>query len=212
MVEHEPGFPAAKCCLYQTRHNFNRRRVCRDIQPFGRGVPAEVYRPRHHLAAARHRILRSRLLPHCVSPSNENFLIGGGFDLHRSVDGGVTWSDFSHGKTVYTHVDQHAAAFSSDGNTLYIGNDGGVWRTTNPENASFDWTPLNSTLAITQTYSVSVHPSDSSIIFVGTQDTGTLRFTGNPSGSMLLAAIVFHVRWISATSRTCTQRVMDWPS
>ena len=77
-----------------------------------------------------------------VSPTNPNAVfVGGNTDVvggiasgtavtWRSVDGGTTWDIISNGFNGALHVDQKAFAFSSDGATLYVGNDGGVWSTT----------------------------------------------------------------------------------
>jgi photosystem II stability/assembly factor-like uncharacterized protein len=115
-----------------------------------------------------------------VDPLDSSYLLGGTTGLMRSLDGGLTWSDFTGGKTITIHVDQHAAAFSHDGKTLYIANDGGVWSTSDPKAQSFDWRPLNSTLAISEIYGIAVHPSDPNRVFVGVQDSGILRDVGSP--------------------------------
>src|SRR5437868_10918189 len=91
-----------------------------------------------------------------VSHTNSSvvFIGGSGFPstgfLYHSTDGGATWSP----DTTSIHADQHAGAFAGT-NTFYIGNDGGVYKTTSigssPGN-SVTWTELNTTLGLTQFY------------------------------------------------------------
>src|SRR5260370_28190154 len=71
----------------------------------------------------------------------------------------------------------HAIAFSGNGSTMYVGNDGGVWKTTQPTLAGTPpagfWTNLNQNLDITQFYpGVSIHPSNTGFSMGGTQDNG----------------------------------------
>jgi uncharacterized protein GlcG (DUF336 family) len=69
-----------------------------------------------------------------VDPVDPNIVfIGGELYIHRSLDGGATWTKVD-GRII--HVDHHALAFSADGTVLYDGNDGGVWRTTDISKAA----------------------------------------------------------------------------
>lgn len=101
----------------------------------------------------------------------------------RSTDGGNTWADIScdNSSGTFIHVDTHAFAFSPNGN-LYIGNDGGVWASSNVISGSAGaqtWTNLNTTLNLTQFYpGNSIHPSNAQAGFAGAQDNGTQMFTG----------------------------------
>src|SRR5262249_43264251 len=100
--------------------------------------------------------------------------------LIRSTDGGNTWQNVSSGGGVTLHVDQHALAFSADGSRLYVGNDGGAYRTDDPKVSPISWTNLNTPLNLTQFYNgASIHPTNQLIGFGGTQDNGTQRFTGS---------------------------------
>ena len=122
-----------------------------------------------------------------VSPVNPSLVFVGGAaggsstpkTVFRSTDGGNTWADVSaNGAGSTIHVDTHAFAFSADGKTLYVGDDGGVWSSTDVVNTatlpgSQHWTNLNSTLDITEFYpGHSVHPSNPRISIGGTQDNG----------------------------------------
>ena len=60
----------------------------------------------------------------------------------------------------------------SNPNVFYVGNDGGIYKTTN---GGSTWVTLNTTLSITQFYSgISLHPTNPDIAMGGTQDNGTL--------------------------------------
>ena len=63
---------------------------------------------------------------------------------------------------------------------MYLGNDGGIWRTDDAENAAVVWTNLNgSTLTLTQFYpALSIHPSSPLIAFAGAQDNGSQIYAG----------------------------------
>jgi hypothetical protein len=114
--------------------------------------------------------------------------------LIRSTDGGTTWTEISRndvrGATDSIHVDMHAIAFSSNGGTMYVGNDGGVWKTTNPTGAPSAgfWTNINQSLDITQFYpGVSIHPANSGFSMGGTQDNDVQIYQGftSPSANLL---------------------------
>jgi photosystem II stability/assembly factor-like uncharacterized protein len=128
-----------------------------------------------------------------VHPKNPNIIYLGGANqrpssnddvLVVSTDGGQTWSgDLQVGASGQLHTDVHAIAFSPDGTVLAVGNDGGVWTTTNvgvsvPSNIT--WNDLNTTLAITQFYpGISIAPGNPNLGLGGTQDNGTLSYNGN---------------------------------
>lgn len=98
----------------------------------------------------------------------------------RSNDAGATWQNISQGGGVVLHVDQHAMAFSANGSRLYVGNDGGAYRTDDSAASSISWVNLNNALNITQFYpGVSIHPSSEQAGFGGTQDNGTQIYSGN---------------------------------
>jgi photosystem II stability/assembly factor-like uncharacterized protein len=125
-----------------------------------------------------------------VSPANPSVIFAGGAGgpaegenatLIRSLNGGSTWTEVSNnGTSTGLHPDVHALAFSSNGSSLYVGNDGGGWKTTNTTATTITWADLNNTLAIAQFYpGLSAHPSDPAFrSFGGTQDNGTQRYSG----------------------------------
>jgi len=109
-----------------------------------------------------------------VHPADPNTVYFGGVLLFKSTDGGNSLQNITGG----IHVDQHALAFDhQNASVVYVGNDGGVFKSTN---GGTNWSSLNTNLAITQFYpGVSLHPTDANYILGGTQDNGTLRFTGS---------------------------------
>ncbi|HEY9404595.1 MAG TPA: carboxypeptidase regulatory-like domain-containing protein [Pyrinomonadaceae bacterium] len=118
-----------------------------------------------------------------VAPNDPNTIYVGTRDVYKSTDGGTTWGsmtkNFSGTNFTYspfnstTHPDQHAFTFApNDPNTIYVGNDGGISRSTDG-GASF--TSLNASLTLTQFVGISMHPTDPSISYGGTQDNGTQR-------------------------------------
>ena len=122
-----------------------------------------------------------------VDPTNSNTVIVGGIDLWRSIDGGTTFTKISRWESApnSAHADQHVIVESSQFNgstnrTVFFGNDGGLYRAFDVYAVSqFDgWTELNNNLGITQFYSGAGNPSTGRLIG-GTQDNGTLRYTGN---------------------------------
>ncbi|MHB8069388.1 MAG: WD40/YVTN/BNR-like repeat-containing protein [Desulfobaccales bacterium] len=127
-----------------------------------------------------------------VDPLNENIVWAGGIDLFRSDDGGASWKLGSYWWTStsdshYAHADQHVIRFHPGYNgttnkTMYVGNDGGLFRTddaraatsTNVEtpSGSMAWANLNHGYGVTQFYYGAVYPGGGTF-FGGTQDNGT---------------------------------------
>lgn len=139
-----------------------------------------------------------------VDPVDSNRIWVGGIDMFRSDDGGANWGaaafaydgtggQFVYGKPNQLHPDQHFITFHPQFNgttnqQMFIGNDGGIWRTDNARaqvstgprafcNASGNkvtWTHLNNSYGVTQFYHGSVYP-DGKTYLGGTQDNGTPR-------------------------------------
>ena len=120
-----------------------------------------------------------------VDPTNTQTVYVGTRDLYKSTNGGASWTNltrnfdsaFNYRPTASnTHPDQHALAFSPiDANTLYIGNDGGVSKSTD---GGSTFRSLNATLSLTQFISITLHPTDPTISYGGTQDNGTQKRIG----------------------------------
>jgi hypothetical protein len=111
-----------------------------------------------------------------ASPANPNVVFFGAINQIHSTDGGTTWISDSP-----LHVDYHAHAFSANGATLYVGNDGGSWSTSNPGGSPVTWTDRNATLATLQFYfGISMAAGNPNIGLGGTQDNSTARYSGAP--------------------------------
>jgi photosystem II stability/assembly factor-like uncharacterized protein len=132
-----------------------------------------------------------------VDPADPEVVWAGGVDLFRSDDGGRTWGPTSYwwGRNFgpkFAHADQHAVVFHPDydgtGNTtMFMGGDGGIFRTDNPRagighdiaaicdpnQSSVLLTPLNNNLGITQFYHGAPFPGGNAYLG-GTQDNGTI--------------------------------------
>jgi hypothetical protein len=118
-----------------------------------------------------------------VDPANPDIFYAGGVfpygpgdaGVIKTLDGGTTWDDITvanDGSQV--HPDQHSLAFGADG-TLWLANDGGVWKTIN---GGQGWINCNTNLSLTQFYKFGIHPNDPDQIIAGTQDNGTLIYQG----------------------------------
>lgn len=116
-----------------------------------------------------------------VDPTDANVLYFGAVTFYRSLDGGATWTTQANGTgDGGLHVDQHDSLVSrANPNTLFVANDGGVWRSDNAKAATITWANLNQTLNTVQFQGVALHPTDPDFLVGGTQDNGTNRFTGN---------------------------------
>jgi photosystem II stability/assembly factor-like uncharacterized protein len=117
-----------------------------------------------------------------VDPHDPMTIFIGSRDVFRSTDGGDGWTNLTNnfydsgagwqyapGGSA-THPDQHALAFSTVANEFYVGNDGGVSKTTDHGST---FRSLNATLTLTQFVGISMHPNNPAISYGGTQDNGT---------------------------------------
>jgi hypothetical protein len=136
-----------------------------------------------------------------VDPSNPSIAFFGGGAVRdssgnfswvvRTENGGTSWSsvipNLPAGSAGLPHVDNHALAFvklSSTGKVrMYLGNDGGIWRTDDAEGTPVTWINLNNpSLTLTQFYpSISINASSPSFSFGGTQDNASQNYQGGVS-------------------------------
>ena len=120
-----------------------------------------------------------------VDPSSGNRAVFGGVAVLATSNGGTSFTDI--GKVYsggFIHPDFHDVAFTA-ASTFYIGNDGGVWKTTDlgGSGAATDWTDLNAGLSTVQFYTGSA--LDGSRFLGGAQDNGS---PGNLPGAAALPA------------------------
>jgi photosystem II stability/assembly factor-like uncharacterized protein len=114
-----------------------------------------------------------------VDPSNPDLVYFGAISLYRSTNGGTDFASIGSGAIPTIHVDQHALAFDpANPSTIFSGNDGGIHKSTDQGQT---WVSLNTNLAITQFYpGIAVSPNTAPDILGGTQDNGTVEYTGDP--------------------------------
>ncbi len=107
-----------------------------------------------------------------TDPTNANTIYLGGVNTWKSTNGGTTWAIntmwTTSGAVPVVHADKHALEFQNS-TTLFQGNDGGIYRTTN---GGTSWTDLTNTMAISQLYRLGVSQTNNAIIG-GFQDNGT---------------------------------------
>src|SRR5262249_52757284 len=111
-----------------------------------------------------------------IDPANPSNVYLAGLCLISSNDGGASWNLLAQGDTGGPHRDHHGLAFEAGG-LLRDGNDGGIWRLDSPVDGGF--TNLNGNLQITQFQGLAVNPTDPNKAVGGTQDNGTIVFTGS---------------------------------
>jgi hypothetical protein len=109
-----------------------------------------------------------------VDPTNPNVVVVGGIELARSNDGGATWTSIS--STANVHVDQHALVFFNS-SRLLIGNDGGIYYSSNMTNTTPTYAQKNNGFDATQFYGCDFHPTDANYFLAGAQDNNTQQFT-----------------------------------
>jgi len=110
-----------------------------------------------------------------VDPTNPNVAyFGGALLLAKTSDGGTTFSQTSNWlaqfSLPYVHADFHGGTIGPNG-TLYVGTDGGIFRSTNAGAAFTD--TLNKGIASHLVYQVGSSTSNSNAAIVGLQDNGT---------------------------------------
>jgi hypothetical protein len=106
-----------------------------------------------------------------VDPASSQHAFVAGVPQLETLDAGATWRRNSSS----FHVDQHALAFDPRvANRVFLGNDGGVYRSTSNGSLTGSWTKTTS-LPINQFYTVAVSRQDQSRISGGAQDNGSLR-------------------------------------
>jgi photosystem II stability/assembly factor-like uncharacterized protein len=113
-----------------------------------------------------------------ATPNNKNQVYIAAIDMLRGDFSGSTWrwTNITTQGANSIHPDQHCLTFAPDNpKTIYAGNDGGIYRSAN---SGATWTELNKGLAITEIEYLASDPNTSKWLTAGTQDNGTIRFTG----------------------------------
>jgi photosystem II stability/assembly factor-like uncharacterized protein len=149
-----------------------------------------------------------------VDPRTSNRIYVAGVRAFRSTDGGATFTPMG----MEIHCDWHSIVLDPrNPDILYAGTDGGIFISTDGGDT---WTSRNEGLAITQFYpGIGANPG-TTILMGGSQDNGTLRFTGSPfwdgflSGDGGYTAINYQnpviqygeTQWSTATGGTIVRR------
>jgi len=121
----------------------------------------------------------SRDMAITVSDTNADEVHLGGMDYSRSLNGGssftklATWSD--PGDRSYVHADIEVMQYING--TIYVGSDGGIFRSRNRGNNMTDLTQGG--LAVKQYYRIGGAATDANMIVGGSQDNGTNIMNGS---------------------------------
>ena len=124
-----------------------------------------------------------------ANPTNANDVYVGGINVWRSTNGGTSWSIKSMwsgtcgGTVTEVHADQHCCEFQNS-STIFIGNDGGIYKSTNNGTS---WTDLSNTLTINQIYRIGLAKYDPNEMIIGLQDNGTHLYS---AGSWVMDGVI----------------------
>jgi photosystem II stability/assembly factor-like uncharacterized protein len=114
-----------------------------------------------------------------VPPDDPGRVYLGAIDAYRGTLAGTkwTWTSITKRGDNSIHPDQHCLSFApGNSKILYAGCDGGVFRS---GDGGASWSARNSGLGITEIEYLAVDPDTSGWVMAGTQDNGTLLFTGS---------------------------------
>lgn len=121
-----------------------------------------------------------------VDPNDADEVITGGVNVWRNEDIGLgnPWTLIAHWDTrvggfEYTHADIHELVFQ-DNNKLWCGSDGGIYLSTDDGVTWADKSSVGASngLVNTQFYRIAGTPLNATYIIGGTQDNGSMRWTG----------------------------------
>lgn len=114
-----------------------------------------------------------------ASPDNTKQVFIGAIDTYRGTFGASwSWKCVTTQGAKSIHPDQHCLSFSPGNSKLiYAGNDGGIYRS--PDSGD-NWTAINKGLGISELEYLGSDPTTWKWLMAGTQDNGTIRFTGSP--------------------------------
>lgn len=115
----------------------------------------------------------SRNMGIAVSNTNANEVHIGGLDYYRSMDGGATFTKLcawnSPGSSSYVHADIEFMHYVNG--KIYVGSDGGIFRSSNQGNTMADLTQNG--VGVRQYYRIGGYPADANLVGGGAQDNGT---------------------------------------
>lgn len=104
-----------------------------------------------------------------TSPNDTIYI--GGVEAYRSFNGGNTWTSYSDYNTHYqVHVDHQCIAIDpTNSRRVWIGNDGGVYRSTN---SGQNWSYLSNSMTTMRAYHIGLDNLDFKKTYSGFQDQG----------------------------------------
>lgn len=105
-----------------------------------------------------------------VDPNDENRVYTLGQIMFRTENSGGYWGQIGNS----THVDHHAMFFDEESGRVYLGNDGGLYWSSNNGGS---WSKINN-LPITQFYAFDISNTNPDFMMGGTQDNNTIRTIG----------------------------------
>ena len=127
-----------------------------------------------------------------VDPDAVGTVLTGGINIWKSTNFGVTFSNITHwappGSWQYTHADIHALEYNPLNGYLYVGSDGGIYKSTNDGATWTDISEGGSGLGIMEFYRIAGIESNTGVIIGGAQDNGSNRYTS------ALGTTIFHMR------------------
>jgi len=123
-----------------------------------------------------------------VDPGNPDQVFAGGLNVHKSTDGGISWTRICMGNpnpsswNTFVHVDEHTIVFQPGSSDVMVTtNDGGVFYSSDVDHAEPSFKEINKDYNTLQFYTGAIGPDPLEDHFLGgTQDDGTLYYTGLP--------------------------------
>jgi hypothetical protein len=119
-----------------------------------------------------------------VDPTNADVVYGGGLNIYRTTNGGTSWDQVSGGADatfpMWVHADHHAVAFDpANSKIVFVGNDGGVFRSTDTSASVWHWNDISHGMVITEFYRITSQQATATVLAGGSQDNGTEITFGN---------------------------------
>jgi photosystem II stability/assembly factor-like uncharacterized protein len=106
-----------------------------------------------------------------VHPEDEDIVFAMGQTIYRTSNSGAFWVEIDNSGV---HVDHHAMCFDLNSGRTYLGNDGGLYWSSN---LGGSWNKINN-LPITQFYAYDVSETNQDFQVGGTQDNNSIRTIG----------------------------------
>ncbi|MCB9261222.1 MAG: PKD domain-containing protein [Flavobacteriales bacterium] len=109
-----------------------------------------------------------------ADPLDKSILYVAGVNIFQSKDSGKTWKINAHwvgsGGAPEVHADNHVMEYQPATNTLFTGNDGGIYFT---KDLGKNWTDISSGIGNAQVYRIGQSATNRDMLINGYQDNGT---------------------------------------